>query len=73
MMALHKGSIYSVSGKQVGMHDQVIGGLQDRPVEGQHSEEGQQSARFLKVDFLHHRAVALEITEHPLGEQSFYS
>jgi hypothetical protein len=71
IVARDESGVYSVGRKQSVAGHQVIGGLKDGGAKGKDSQKGEQRKGLMKVHFLQHRTVTLEIAQHPLRSNLF--
>jgi hypothetical protein len=71
IVARDESGVYSVGRKQSVAGHQIIGGLKDGVVDGKDSKKGEQRKGLMKVHFLQHRTVALEVAQHPLRSNLF--
>jgi len=71
IVARDKSGVYGVIRKQSVAGHQVIGVLKDSVVKRKDSQEGEQGKGLMKVHFLQHRTVTLEVEQDPLRRNLF--
>jgi hypothetical protein len=71
IVARDESGVYGVGRKQSVAGHQVIGGLKDGVVKRKDSQKGEQRKGLMKVHFLQHRTVTLEVAQDPLRSDLF--